>query len=234
MLLPDSLHDILKQRTWWLQLEPQWQLAFQETVLGHKNAPTDDELQNIGSLTVLRLVGPSAPFPNMTFELTNLSGLSHLTNLEMLFVTHHAIHSLKELEKLDKLTKLFINEMRKTIPVPVIHIWQKDNGYQRTIILNEAVRASSGEYMVQVDGDIVLHPAFLKDHIKVAEKGFFVKGSRCLLNKQTTQEALNKNRIRFNIFSSGISNRLNALRIPFASPLLRPACGFPSASSWPS
>ncbi len=110
MLLPDSLHDILKQRTWWLQLEPQWQLAFQETVLGHKNAPTDDELQNIGSLTVLRLVGPSAPFPNMTFELTNLSGLSHLTNLEMLFVTHHAIHSLKELEKLDKLTKLFIND----------------------------------------------------------------------------------------------------------------------------
>lgn len=117
-------------------------------------------------------------------------------------------------------TTLFINEMRKAIPVPVIHVWQKDNGYQRTIILNEAVRASSGEYIVQVDGDIVLHPAFLKDHIKVAEKGFFVKGSRCLLNKQTTQEALNKNRIRFNIFSPGISNRLNALRIPFASPLL--------------
>ena len=89
MLLSDSINDTLKLQTWWLQLEPQWQMAFQETVLGHKNAPTHDELQTIATLTVLRFVGPSAPYPNMSFELTNLSGLSHLSHLETIIVTHH-------------------------------------------------------------------------------------------------------------------------------------------------
>jgi len=117
-------------------------------------------------------------------------------------------------------TKQFIDKVRKNFPVPIVHVWQKDNGYQRTIILNEAVRNSSYQYIIQVDGDIVLHKNFIKDHLEVAEKDFFVKGSRCLLNKEITQRSILKNNITFGVFSHGVNNRFNAMRIPFIAPFL--------------
>jgi glycosyltransferase involved in cell wall biosynthesis len=117
-------------------------------------------------------------------------------------------------------TKQFIDKIRKVFPVPIVHVWQKDNGYQRTLILNEAVRNSAYGYIIQVDGDIVLHDSFIKDHLKVAEKGFFVKGSRCLLKNDITQKSILTNNIKFGIFSPGINNRFNALRIPFIAPFL--------------
>jgi hypothetical protein len=108
MNLPEKLNDSLKRRRWWLQLESQWQSAFQTTVFGHNNTPNDEDLQKLGSINTLRMAGPTAPYPNMSFELTNLSGVSDLTNLEILIVTHHHIHDLKELKTLDKLSKLFV------------------------------------------------------------------------------------------------------------------------------
>ncbi|MEN9570491.1 MAG: hypothetical protein RL172_1722 [Bacteroidota bacterium] len=116
-------------------------------------------------------------------------------------------------------TKQMINAIRTNFPVPIIHVWQQDNGYQRTLILNEAIRQASFEYLVQVDGDIILHPHFIKDHKSVSQQGFFIKGSRALLNQQATHQALEAQHTRFGFLSAGLANRLNALRIPFLAPL---------------
>jgi glycosyltransferase involved in cell wall biosynthesis len=120
----------------------------------------------------------------------------------------------------NKETKDFIDMLRQNFPVPIIHVWHKDNGFQKTMILNEAIRNSTGKYIIQIDGDIVLHPAFIKDHLKVAEEGFFVKGSRYLLNTQATKHAIRDKKIKFNVFSRGVLNRFNTLRIPFIAPFL--------------
>jgi Leucine-rich repeat (LRR) protein len=108
MNLPTGLDNESKRQMWWLQLAEQWKQAFLITILGHQNSPTDDELQKIVSLNTLRFAGPTAPYPNMPFELTNLSGIADLTNLEILVITHHKIQSIKESKNLVRLKCLFV------------------------------------------------------------------------------------------------------------------------------
>jgi len=53
-------------------------------------------------------------------------------------------------------TKTVIDELRKISKVPVHHFWHEDKGFRKTIILNEAIRQSRSEYIIQTDGDILL------------------------------------------------------------------------------
>ena len=94
---------------WWQRLIPEWKSAFAETFFKHPNEPTDDELAQLFLCPVLRLVGPRAPYPNMTFELTNLSGVTALINLEILIVAYHQVTKIAEVCNLHKLKSLFIN-----------------------------------------------------------------------------------------------------------------------------
>lgn len=93
---------------WWKQLEPQWKQAFGISVTGHTGEPTQTEVDKIFSTQAIRLAGPSAPFPNLQFELTNLSGLQHLTNLSIVIITHHKIDDIKLLSNLPELKSLFL------------------------------------------------------------------------------------------------------------------------------
>lgn len=93
---------------WWEKLESQWKLAFAETFFNHKNEPAQDELMQLYQASALRFAGPSAPYPNMSFELTDLSGIVQLINLEILVVTHHQIETITGLRSLIKLTNLFL------------------------------------------------------------------------------------------------------------------------------
>jgi Leucine-rich repeat (LRR) protein len=104
-----STATLNERRIWWTSLEPQWKMAFQSSVLIHNDTPTDDELDNIMTLTTLTCLGPTAPYPNVQFELTNLSGIKDLAELETLVVTHHSLTGLKELEKLKYLKNLYVS-----------------------------------------------------------------------------------------------------------------------------
>ncbi|MEO6232197.1 MAG: leucine-rich repeat domain-containing protein [Ferruginibacter sp.] len=103
------MEDILSYHNWWNQLELQWQLAFAKTVLLHNNKPTEVELAALYNITTLRLAGPSAPYPNMQVELTNLSGIKNLPNLSLLFVTHQQISNVEIVSTLPLLKSLFLN-----------------------------------------------------------------------------------------------------------------------------
>ena len=87
-------------------------------------------------------------------------------------------------------TKLLIDKYQQKIKIQ--HIWQKDNGFQKTSILNKAVALAKGDYIIQIDGDIVLHKHFIKDHVKTAKKKTFIHGSRVFLNKELTEKAIKK------------------------------------------
>jgi len=92
----------------WNGLEQQWKDALGITALGHLNPPSDTELRQLFSSKVLRMAGPRAPYPNMSFELTNLSGLPYFKDLEILVVTHHQIRNVQPLQALTKLKSLFL------------------------------------------------------------------------------------------------------------------------------
>lgn len=103
----------------------------------------------------------------------------------------------------------------------VTHIWQKNEGFRLATIRNKAIAAAKGDYIVQIDGDIVLHPAFLADHAKEATRGHFACGSRVLVNKELTEKIYTNSDIKITPYSKGISNRKNALRSSLLSKIFR-------------
>jgi glycosyltransferase involved in cell wall biosynthesis len=114
-------------------------------------------------------------------------------------------------------TKELVEKYKKLLNSPLIHVWHKDNGFQKAIILNKAIAISNGEYIIQVDGDCILHPYFIKDHIDKAEYGTYLYGSRVNIKKNYISSLFDKNEIIFNFLSSGIKNRSRAIHNIFLS-----------------
>ena len=81
-------------------------------------------------------------------------------------------------------TRLLIEEMQKISPVPIIHIWHEDNGFRLSEIRNKAISRATGDYIIQIDGDIIMNRHFVEDHLDVACEGYFVCGSRILLSPE--------------------------------------------------
>ena len=100
-------------------------------------------------------------------------------------------------------TRKLIDEMREISPIPIIHFWQEDNGFRVAIIRNKALASATGDYIVQIDGDIFLNRHFIQDHIEMAQSGFLVCGSRVSLSAKETEGLLN-NQIKRSALSSKI------------------------------
>ena len=80
-------------------------------------------------------------------------------------------------------TRRLIAEFARTAPVPVRHVWHPDDGFRKTIILNQAVAEATGDYLVFTDADCVPHPQFVADHEALAEPNFWVQGRRCFVRE---------------------------------------------------
>lgn len=88
-------------------------------------------------------------------------------------------------------TAATIESMQALTLVPIIHAWHADKGFRAAAIRNRAVARSTGEYIIFIDGDCILHPHFISDHVAIAEKGYFVPGSRVKLKKAYSEKILN-------------------------------------------
>ncbi len=110
-------------------------------------------------------------------------------------------------------TRRVIESFQRGFPFHLVHVWQPDEGFRAGQIRNKAVAAASGEYVVQIDGDVVLHPEFIRDHLAAARPGRFVGGSRVVLGPEATRRLLDGSP-RPGPFSRDVRNRLNALRSP--------------------
>jgi len=94
----------------------------------------------------------------------------------------------------------------------IIHSWQENLGFRLARSRNKAISIASGEYIIIVDGDMILHPNFIADHINHARRHQYVQGSRVLLTESKSSQVINNKDIFISFFSRGISNRKNAIR----------------------
>lgn len=109
-------------------------------------------------------------------------------------------------------TKELIEKVQTFFPIPIVHVWQPDEGFQLAKIRNKAIAKSKYEYIIQIDGDLFLHRHFIKDHLAACEKGFFITGSRVILNKKLSDKVLSNPPEKISIFSKGITNFFNGIR----------------------
>lgn len=109
-------------------------------------------------------------------------------------------------------TRKLIESFQKKFPIPLYHIWQPDEGFQLARIRNKGIAAVNFSYIIQIDGDLILHPFFIKDHLQLRKKGYFTTGSRVLLSPETSQRLFENRSIELTRYSFGNRNFFNGLR----------------------
>jgi glycosyltransferase involved in cell wall biosynthesis len=117
-------------------------------------------------------------------------------------------------------TKQLVESFQSKFPVSLRHIWQPDEGFRLGQIRNKAIAAATGEYLIQIDGDLILHPAFVKDHLQAARTGCFIGGSRVLLDENLSRRLFQNKQLQVSIFEKGVRNKLNALHAPAVARLI--------------
>jgi glycosyltransferase involved in cell wall biosynthesis len=73
-------------------------------------------------------------------------------------------------------TRELIQKLSTEVRMPLVHVWQEDNGFQKTQILNKAIVASSSDYLIFTDGDCIPRADFVATHLAKREKGYFLSG----------------------------------------------------------
>lgn len=91
-----------------------------------------------------------------------------------------------------KETARVIKDFSDTAPFPVLHVWHKHDGFRAAKIRNKAIKRSSGDYIILLDGDCVANSSFVSDHLSLAERGCFVQGKRVHVNKKAVAEFSHK------------------------------------------
>ena len=118
-----------------------------------------------------------------------------------------------------KETRDRVEEMRPTLPYPIQYVWQEDKGFRKAMIMNRAFAMATSDYIIQVDGDLILDKHFVEDHLRHARRGYHYNGSRAKITPEATASILKMPWIVIHPWTKGVSRIGNALRIPFIAPL---------------
>jgi glycosyltransferase involved in cell wall biosynthesis len=104
--------------------------------------------------------------------------------------------------------------------VAIKHCWHEDQGFRKTIILNQAIAIASQPYIVFLDGDCVPSLQFIADHARLAEAGFFVQGRRAFIKESAVLDFVAG---RVSLLGLAFSGRLSGLfkAVRFPCPIVR-------------
>jgi GT2 family glycosyltransferase len=68
----------------------------------------------------------------------------------------------------------------------VRHVWHEDQGFRKNAILNRAIATSEAEFLVFIDGDVLVRPDFLARHLGLARPDRWSSGSLIRLDAEAT------------------------------------------------
>ena len=117
-------------------------------------------------------------------------------------------------------TAMAVEKLSTTVSYPLLHVWHEDQGFRAAKIRNDAIRRSTGDYIVLLDGDCIPNRHFVKDHIRLARKGSFFQGKRVLVEKTAAgafewQHANSPQTLLKRMLSGGLGNAHHLLRCPW-------------------
>ena len=72
-------------------------------------------------------------------------------------------------------TSLLVHRLRRQTGLNIHHVWHEDRGFRKCTILNRAIEAATGDYLIFSDGDCIPRGDFVARHVELARP-------RCLLS----------------------------------------------------
>lgn len=112
-----------------------------------------------------------------------------------------------------------IEAFQKRGKLNIQHIWQEDDGFQKSRILNKAIVASKADYLVFSDGDCIPRNDFLQVHAAKRQTGHFLSGGYFKLPMKTS-EAITLNDIEAQVcfekdwlYKNGLSSTYKTLKL---------------------
>lgn len=73
-------------------------------------------------------------------------------------------------------TRERVERLRPLLPFALLHVWQPDDGFRKCRILNRAIVASRGDYLIFTDGDCVPRRDFVSQHLRLRQRDRFLSG----------------------------------------------------------
>jgi GT2 family glycosyltransferase len=83
-------------------------------------------------------------------------------------------------------TKAVVEGFAARAGVPVRHVWHEDWGFRKNAILNRAIGSSEADFLVFIDGDVLVRPDFLGHHLALARPDRWSSGSLIRLDAAAT------------------------------------------------
>ena len=81
--------------------------------------------------------------------------------------------------------------------------------------MNKAIAQAKYDYIISIDGDVILHKDFVKDHLSLAERNVYLYGSRVNIQSELIPEIFHTKQIDYHFFSKGIKKRGRTFHFPF-------------------
>lgn len=113
-----------------------------------------------------------------------------------------------------------IGGWQATFPCPLLHVWQEDLGFRAARARNMGLQRSRGDYILYLDGDMIPHRHWVKDHLEAARPGYFAQGTRALIGPRLSARVLASQRVDFSVWDRDLRKRRHTLRCPALRPLL--------------
>ena len=117
-------------------------------------------------------------------------------------------------------TRQVVTQWQERLGTPLVHVWQADEGFRLALSRNRAIAAARGDYVVIVDGDMVLHRHFIADHARAARHGSFIQGVRLLTGPDAAARMLERRQLELGFFARDIRRRRHTIRNRFLSALV--------------
>jgi glycosyltransferase involved in cell wall biosynthesis len=120
-------------------------------------------------------------------------------------------------------TKEVIAAFASRSSVPVREVSQPHEGFRAARLRNLGIAATQADYLVFIDGDMLLHPEFIADHQRLARPGFYTQGVRVHTDAALTQKLIDAPAALPSFWSGGLGGlrRLYLLRAPWLGAMTR-------------
>lgn len=122
-------------------------------------------------------------------------------------------------------TRAVIERWQDRFQVPLRHVWQEDHGFRLAASRNRALGAATGDYVISIDGDMVLHSRFVESHLRFARPGTYVQGGRVKIREGLTKRILDGEPVKLGFWTRQLGIRSHAIHLPILSPLYRGRLG---------